>query len=408
VNLGRNDRWSSPDADGIMTCNLDVGAISTLRGRRKRRAITRRLTEIALWPASWRELVNDWLKHGGPRRKWEGLMKSAGGGRANDAWQLLDSMLKAGFIEIEERRTQNRWQPLWVEFIDQETMREAVGLPNRQELQKLIDGHLKFVFQNYNLDQLQKSLSGMPLDRAVRRHRILEALDGWIREERNGTRRDFAHYALGDTKGVSPAEWSWLENTLSLEELGIFKHTPAIWLRAPLSFISSTGCLNLRGVPDCIGLTPETLKHVVTIEGEIERWRLLENRTVFERTARRRGAEDGVVWTPGFAPDWWKESVAKILELCPAPALIACDPDPAGIEIALDVGWLWTGIDLKWEPWCMDVATLSGINRKKSIGDDDRDRLNRLLSKPMPESLKQLAIWMLENGVKGEQEGISF
>lgn len=235
----------------------------------------------------------------------------------------------------------------------------------------------------------------------------MEALDGWILEERNGTRRDFAHYALGDTKGVSPAEWSWLENALSLEEMGIFKHTPAIWLRAPLSLISSTGWLNLCGVPDFIGLTPETLKHVVTIEGKVERWFLLENRTVFERAARQRGGGDGVVWTPGFAPDWWKEGVAKILELCPAPALIACDPDPAGIEIALDVGRLWTGMSLKWEPWCMDVATLLGINRKKSITDDDRDRLNRLLSMPMPEVLKELALWMLKNGVKAEQEGIS-
>ncbi len=51
---------------------------------------------------------------------------------------------------------------------------------------------------------------------------------------------------------------------------------------------------------------------------------------------------------PGFAPTWWLESVELLITLQPAPALIACDPDPAGIEIALQAGRLWKGARLAW------------------------------------------------------------
>ncbi len=97
-----------------------------------------------------------------------------------------------------------------------------------------------------------------------------------------------------------------------------------------------------------------------------------------------------------------------MLELCPAPALIACDPDPAGIEIALDVARIWTGKSLRWQPWHMDSEPLSGLNRKKGLTENDKDRLNRLLLQPMPEAFREFAAWMLENGQKGEQEGIVF
>jgi len=97
-----------------------------------------------------------------------------------------------------------------------------------------------------------------------------------------------------------------------------------------------------------------------------------------------------------------------MLELCPAPALIACDPDPAGIEIALDVARIWTEKSLMWHPWHMDAETLAGLNRKRDLTENDKDRLNRLLLQPMPENLRELAAWMLENGEKGEQEGIVF
>lgn len=401
--------WSPPDADGIITCNCDVGAVSTLRGRRKRRGVRQCQNEVQLWPTSWRELLKDWVKQGNSnRRKWDALLKIAGGQRFHDAYNLLESLLKAGLIEVEELKNSNQWKTLWIEFIALEDMRELIGLSNREKLQKQRDGHSDFILQNSELQSLHETLANMPADRAIRRHDILIALDHWITDDNSGTRRDFALYTRGDTKAITSSEWDWLESKLCLEDFGISRHTPSVWLRAPLLLTSDTGHLNILAVPDCIGLTPDTIKNVISISGKIKSWRVLENRTVFERVARERGHVDGVLWVPGFAPSWWKRSVAHILKLCPAPAFIACDPDPAGIEIAMDICQIWLANELEWTPWCMDSKSLSGLPKRKKLTEDDLNRLERLRMQPLPNILQDLNHWMMANGEKGEQEGISF
>jgi hypothetical protein len=400
--------WSAPDADGIITLYLDVGAAITLRGRRKRRGVSENPHAVALWPATWRELLRGWIKQGGPKRKWVTLLGAAGEERMHDAPKVLDELLKAGLIEVEERRNGGPWESRCVEFLDLETLRESVGLANREKQRQRSEEHCATPLQCGLLEPLRASLDGMPPERAIRRHTILMALDRWIVEERIGTRRDFALFARGNTKGVSTAEWDWINSTIKLEESGISRHTPAVWLRAPLVLVSGAGKLDLRGVPDCIGLSPETVKRIVMVEGRVEHWIVLENRTVFERVARSMGNSRGVIWVPGFAPSWWKDAVAAIMRVCPANARISCDPDPAGIDIALDVGRIWSERDLVWEPWHMDCTTLSSLPNKKGLSDDDRCRLSRLLSSPLPDVLRKLACLMLETGEKGEQEGVNY
>jgi hypothetical protein len=401
--------WSSPDADGVITCNSDVGAVSTLRGRRKRRGARQSRSDVQLWPTSWRELLKDWLKQGnGYRRKWDVLLKIAGVHRVHDAFNLLEALLKSGFIEVEELKRSNQWKTLWIEFIALEDFRELIGLPNRDKLQKQREGHSDSIFQSNELHSLHETLDKMPPDRAIRRHDILVAIDRWMSDDNSGTRRDFALYARGDTKAITKSEWDWLESKLCLEDIGISRHTPSVWLRAPLLLTADAGLLNLHAVPDCIGLTPNTIKSVVGISGEINSWRILENRTVFERVARDRGHVDGVIWVPGFAPSWWISSVAHILKLCPAPAFIACDPDPAGIEIAMDICQIWLANDLEWTPWCMNSKSLSGLPKRKKLTEDDLSRLERLRLMSLPGTLINLIGWMMDNGEKGEQEGISF
>jgi len=62
MNSASDSVWSAPDSDGVITCNLDVGAVSTLRGRRKRKGVNCRTTDVALWPSSWRDILKDWVK----------------------------------------------------------------------------------------------------------------------------------------------------------------------------------------------------------------------------------------------------------------------------------------------------------------------------------------------------------
>lgn len=217
------------------------------------------------------------------------------------------------------------------------------------------------MFENETLRNIADSLFGQPIDRSLKRLELLKALDSWISNGRFGTRRDFALHVRGDTKSISGAEWEWLENSLDLESYGINRHVPALWLRTPLVLKTPSGVLDLRAIPDCIGLTPKTVENIISIEGSVTSWMVVENRTSFEKVAERFGHENGVLWVPGFGPSWWADAVRKIVNQCPAPALVAADPDPAGINIAMGVGRIWEDVGLTWQPWCMDITSITSL-----------------------------------------------
>lgn len=401
----QTSHWSRPDLDGIRTLALDTGSKSTLRGRRLRHCDKTDLAACSLWPQPWRDLLADWARVGGERRKWSTLLQLAGHRRATLARQVLEALLRVGLVEIEERLERGRWQSAWVTFTAFEQTRANVGLADREQTQAKWDQLAQTVLRTPRLERARGSLDGLPAERALRRMRILIALDQWLITERFGTRRDFAWSATGDTKGVSAAEWSWLEEHIDLTNGGIEKHVAAFWLRAPFVLESESHALDLNAVPDCIGLTPETIARVASMTGKVEQWRLLENRTSFERAARRYGDQYGVVWLPGHPPTWWEEAMVNLLKLCPAPALIACDPDPAGIEIASQAGRLWTAQGLRWKPWAMSAEHLANLKYRKPLTTFDRQHLSALHTAQLPIELAELAQAMLDRGEKGEQEG---
>lgn len=399
------ETWTSPDVLGIRTRDLDVGAKSTLRGRRLRRAFPDTLHTLPGWPMEWRELLIGWIRTSYSKRKWDTLLSAAGSRRIQLAHELLDALLRGGWVEVEERRQSGRWLPIWVNFLELSTLRNQLGLADKDALAELFSAEAMHALQDPRLTSAQQSLNAVAPQSALRRLVLLRALDAWLTGQRFGTRRDFSLFARGTTKAISTAEWEWLEHHLDLVELGIEKHIPTLWMRAPILLRRGNLSLDLRLVEDCIALTPDTLSSLTSIEGRIGCWRLLENRTSFERAARRYGDQDFVVWLPGFAPSWWRQSVAHLVTLCPASALIACDPDPAGIEIALQAVGIWDEAELSWQPWGMDVETISSLPHCQSLSQNDKEQLQRLLRQPLPAGLQALADWMLIHAKKGEQEG---
>lgn len=391
------------DAYGVVTITHELGAKSTLKGRRTRQRMSAPLPLDAL-PADWRALLARWLRRG-ERTKWDTLRQDAGANQAESAHHLREWLLRAGWIRVEETREHGRWQPRWLIWTNSSALRRTLGLPDADshatEWRALRDSP----FCDARIQVVAATLDRLPPARAVSRHALLRAVDTWHVEQRYGTRRDFALFARADTKAITAAEWTWLDEQLGLRDYGVDRHTPTLWIRAPLIFATPHGPINLGASPDFIGLSLNSIAAVSGIDGAIAAWRVVENRTSFERVAREYGQRDAVIWLPGFAPGWWKQSVQHLLRLKPAPALIACDPDPAGVEIVLDAGRVWQSAGAHWQTWQMDAASLAALPKRKPLTERDRQRLTALSQLDLPEPLRALAEWMTTHGEKGEQEG---
>ncbi len=379
---------------------LRVVAQSKTRRQRESEQPPRGLDAL---PDDWRQLLKRWLRRGGDSR-WETLRNDAGVGGQNRAQALLDWLLDNGWIRLDEKFERASWWPYRVRFRDAAQLRATLGIVDADALAaqwRALRAGLP------PATPLLDALDTLPPKTALTRADLAAALARWRFERRSGTQRDFALFARGATKAVTPAEWTWLGDATDLGEWGIERHTPLLLIAAPVTLQFPHAALNLAACADFCALTPATLTSATAAEGAPARWHLAENRTSFERVARTRAADAGVIWLPGFPPRWWREAVARLLALAPAPACIACDPDPAGVAIALQAGALWQAAHLDWQPWHMDIATLQGLSGHGALNAWDSARIAQLRQAPgLPAALAGLLDYMQRHNRKGEQEGI--
>lgn len=378
--------------------------------RRRRRHRPGQPAPIDALPAEWKSLAALWLHRASKNATachWNTLAADAGPQRYTLAGQLLEHLLDRGWVALTEDRRHGAWWPSRIEFRHMPQLRQALGLPDIDAQRQI------WVLRRTDLVQgdeagwsaLIADLDALPPQRAVARADLLLALRRWRAEERCGTRRDFAQFARDTTKSVTDAEWRWLERTTDLAACGIERHTPLLLLAAPLRLRLPTGIIDLGCSPDFLAVTPACLDTAQLDGTTLERWRLVENLTSFERVARQREAGTGVVWLPGYPPGGWQTAMRRLLALAPRGAEIACDPDPAGIGIALAAGALWEESGLPWHPWWMNVDLLARLPRRQALSAIDRDMLDRLQARSLPTELTELAAWMQSHGEKGEQEG---
>ncbi|QLQ02449.1 MAG: hypothetical protein HZY77_06000 [Thiobacillus sp.] len=353
-------------------------------------------------PHDWRQLLKRWVKRGGDSR-WETLKGDAGVGQQNLAQALLDWLLDNGWIQLDEKFERAEWWPYRVEFRDPAPLRAALGIVNADAAAAQWHA-LRSTLPPDTL--LLDALDTLPPKTALARTDLAAALARWKYEQRSGTQRDFALFARGTTKAVTTADWAWLDEVADLVEAGIERHTPLLLIAAPVELRLPDAVLNLAACADFCALTPATLTAAHSANGTPERWHLVENRTSFERVARTHEANTGIIWLPGFPPGWWREAVARLLKLVPAPAAIACDPDPAGVAIALQAGSLWQAAGLDWQPWHMDIATLQALPSHGVLNAWDSARIAQLRQTPaLPAKLVELLDYMQQHNIKGEQEG---
>jgi hypothetical protein len=353
-------------------------------------------------PDDWRQLLKRWARRGGDSR-WETLRNDAGVGGQNLAQALLDWLLDNGWIQLDEKFERAAWWPYRVHFHELAPLRAALGIVDAeaaaaqwQSLRSTLPSDTP----------LLDALDSLPPRTALGRADLATALARWQLEQRSGTQRDFSLFARGATKAITTSEWAWLGDAAELGECGIERHTPLLLLAAPVVLQLQHAAVDLAACADFCALTPATLAAATTASGAPVRWQLVENRTSFERVARARAADVGVIWLPGFPPGWWRSAVEHLLSLAPAPAVIAADPDPAGVAIALQAGALWRAAGLDWQPWHMDIATLQNLPGHMPLNAWDHARIAQLRPSPdLPASLAALLDYMQRHNIKGEQEG---
>lgn len=408
---GLEANWSLPDDRGITTLDIDIGAKSTLRGKRLRRAHILKPTVVQVWPATWRGLAADWLIQCGDseRTRWDTFLRIAGEPRVEDASGLVVELLAAGFLEIEEHRAKGQWQLRWIHFRNLSELRQQLGLPDLASVTARIEAFLSACTDDPRFSSITESLALLSPLLAAKRIELVDALRRWLLQERTGTEREFAYFSRGDTKAISASEWKWLREHIDLSSVGIDRHKPSLWLRA--KFVAKLEndpgrLIDFGAFPDFLGVTPQTIDALGSIDRQPSAWRLIENRTNFEKACAAQDSAEAVLWVPGWPAPWWKTSVLKLLRLAPVPAHICCDPDPAGIQIAIVVAKVWEEAGLAWDVEGMGVDELRRLEKRKALTMQDRRILDRLLAQNISDSLKALANEMIEKSQKGEQEGL--
>lgn len=389
--------WGPPDEHGVR-----VSYATSARLARVRRA-DHAVRNVATLLGERRTLVVDWLKGGGATVKARTLFARAGNARLV-ALEAAEYLLQHGWAELREKRQRADWDIVSLTWLHADELREALGLPRRDARQSHREALLSSPPADRRLGELYASLSSLATPTLARRAKIVTGLDAWCQAERSGSRYLFSHAALDDTHGMSTADWRWIERFIDPEAVGISRHTPALWLRGPVRMFFEHGELDLGAVPDMIGLSPATSLAATRVESTARAWLLVENRTSFEIVARTVGHRYIVLWMPGFVPDWWLDVTRHLASKLGIPALIAADPDPAGIDIALRACTAWDG---RWQPWAMSAAALAASGTGKALNEHDRERLRALVATDLPPALAGLAVALLETGRKGEQEALT-
>lgn len=399
-----SEGWSAPDVQGIKVLNLDVGAKRTMRGKRRLRSVLEGPSSLGVLAEDQKGLIRSWVKGASSRKKWKSLLATSGFTSVLLAEELLKLLLEAGWVEIEEHRISGRWEPIWVDFLAYEELREHLGLSNRDKEKDQADG----LHDDFTIDALRiaaAQLDTLPFATKIKRHELLCGLERWISDGLQGTRRDFSLFARERTKDITSAEWEWLESQVDLPSYGIAAHTPMIRIKIPGSLTFPEGQIDFRILPGAVALTMDQLILATEFSGEISCWKVLENLTSFEHVVASSGETEGVIWVPGFAPSWWVKAITHLVSVTKGPGKIACDPDPAGLFIASQVGGIWEGQNVGWDPWYMDPKDFEEKGSLLPLTEHDLALLRSFNQRAEKHpGLCPLAEWLAEGKLKLEQE----
>lgn len=361
--------------------------------------------------AAQHQILRAWLKSPAQERNWQSLLEAAGKEHLDTANELLQLLLNVGAVAVKEELVHTQWRPWRVAWTDLEALQRAAGITTHTERQadkNRWEEQLQVLANEYDwLAGAVQSCLHSKLSVSVRaaRAELLVALAQWKQEERQGLRQDFALTARGHTKALTVTEWDWLEQHVPLENLGIARFEPLLFLGGALTLQNTqTGAQWDFEIAGFSALPCRQFTEPLNARKAPVRYWLIENRASFERQAQQ--LEDGVciVWLPGRPGHDWQAAMRWLLQVAPAPATLSCDPDPAGIQIVLTAGALWDQVGLSWQAAHMEPQRWLG-GPTLPLTPYDQRTLQALAATPLPTELASLRDALLHHQCKAEQEG---
>ncbi|WP_420474068.1 hypothetical protein [Noviherbaspirillum sp. ST9] len=381
------------------------------RNKRRRTAGHIDFDALAILPSEQIVLLREWLKSESRMRKWDSLLKIAGPSRIETAESLANALAACGAVILEERLAYSSWLIESLAWHDYEAICASLGMSTRTvKRNTFTEAWAAAADRVWNRDALADAYSALvdaAPDAGLARLELLCKLDEWLGLGRSGTRRDFALFARGATKQIKPAEWAWLSECIDVGTCGVDQHAPSLSIAGDVQLTFGTRLLDVGATGDFIALKHSVFDRLTGAATRATHYRLVENRTSFENLAARSTANSAeiIVWLPGYAPGWWKETVRKLLDALPLPSRISCDADPDGVQIVLNAARLWIDRGLEWEAFAMSVDDAGSARHTLPMSERDVRLAQSLLEMPVltPE-LASLLQWCLKHCRKAEQE----
>lgn len=226
-----------------------------------------------------------------------------------------------------------------------------------------------------------------------------------IKEDRYISFRELSLIVCGETKKLKNYKKEIEELLDDLEEFNITDHVP-------LLFIAGNFGYNCRGYSSSLAsmdytvLTENTVKALEITDIGASKILLIENLTAFEQVVKKGllGGGDAItIWLSGYPSSRHEAITEKILRFKKIPGYCWCDLDPDGIQIFQTVKNFFDKSNCPLEPILMDVETLKKAFIKLRLSDEDKKKILDL-KKSNQSQFQELIDYMLENGVKAEQE----
>ncbi len=207
------------------------------------------------------------------------------------------------------------------------------------------------------------------------------------------------------------AEWHDWSNEDILRELNLTTNPTHLYLHGPWKLIDAAGqTISIGEFEPSVGLAATQAQQLQRVTVDAVRVVCVENVTTFYEFIRRSAREDERVASASIAAIclWGNPSPAcrHLLSRLPpeTPLLVWADIDYGGLNI---LAQLREQVNRRAQPYRMDIATLDAHSRwARPLTSADIRHLNRLLRRASIADMHSLIEYMLQHGLKLEQEAI--